>query len=173
MPRWPRHTIKYDDPEAPRKLTERITELRRQYQRMKAANRLIRKGGPNLEGKLIAQGVPKYGVKTVAREGYDPKKVRSTVTMLRQAEKKLAEIQRARKAEPLRQDFWPGCVYFEDPQAMRLGFEFEEPPSKEVCKHLQKQGFVYAPSRQRWQRFLNSAGRKKGRMARQRLKELM
>lgn len=173
MPRWPRHTIKYDDPDAERKLTERVQELRRQYQLMKAANRLIRTGGPNLEGKLIAQGVPKYGVKTVAREGYDPKKIRSTVTMLRQCEKKLAELRRLKRSEPVRMEFMPGAYYIEDPEALRLGFEFDHPPLKTVCQYLKKQGFLYAPTKGRWQRFLNSAGRKKGRAARQRLKELL
>ncbi len=158
--------IRSDDPKAPQKLARLIEQMRQRYRTMKAANRIRKKGGDSLARRLIAQGVPRAEAERVARDGYDQGAIRSLATQIAQLKRRRAEILRNRAVKFVRREFVPGVYYYEDPDAMRLGFESDEPMSSEICAHLATRGFKYAASAGRWQRLLNGNGRKAAKLAR-------
>ncbi|HIF5839316.1 TPA: DUF3560 domain-containing protein [Vibrio parahaemolyticus] len=154
--------ISSDDPEAIEKLKKQLESINNAQEKMKAANRLIRKGdrdglaalgfkpdqvenlfSPDYAGRL---GFPRYALDNNRANG-------------RRIEQRIKELEQARERDDVEIET-EGYIYREDTTENRVMFIFDGKPDAETRKILKAHSFNWSPSREGkpWVRKLTNAG---------------
>ncbi|MGQ1480532.1 DUF3560 domain-containing protein (plasmid) [Acinetobacter baumannii] len=156
--------ISSDDPNAPDKLQAKLEGLQKAQERMKAANKLIRKVTDReecLKG-LIELGLsekvalealtPLYG-----RCGFPAYALQNNNAEIKRLKSRIAELNaiEERPTQEVETDLYK---YSECKIENRCMFIFEGKPSDEIRQILKGNGFKWSPSRGAWVRQLNANG---------------
>lgn len=157
--------ISSDDPEAVAKLREQLARCESDQDKMKAANRVIRKKALTPEQKiaeLVAQGFTESVAHQLlkadfcGRVGFPDYRLQNNNANIRRLRARIAELEQAAQAEPARHEFDGYEVREED---NRVQFIFPGKPAAEVRAVLKAHAFKWSPSRGAWVRMLNGNGR--------------
>ncbi|HWA39995.1 MAG TPA: DUF3560 domain-containing protein [Gemmatimonadales bacterium] len=155
--------ISSDDPEAVTKLKERLADLEAGQALMVAVNREIRKGGPGLQERLIALGLPAMTADRVVmpdfagRVGVPDYKLKNNGAEIRRIRRRIDELLAAAQ-QPAREAIeGAGWRITEDRDENRVAVTFDAIPGQEVRDRLKASGFRWSPSRGAWVRQLNNA----------------
>lgn len=168
--------ISSDDPDALDKLNDKLENLRRNHEFMKAANAAIRKG-KTIEAKLanlMALGVSEGEAQDIlkpdclGRVGFAPYSLQNSNANIRRVEQRIRELERAAAAES-REEEGQGYIYREDTEENRIMFLFPGKPDDDTRQMLKGYGFRWSPTRKAWVRMLNGRGRFAAMCVRERL----
>lgn len=170
--------ISSDDPEALRKLREKLEAAEKAHRMMKEANRIIRKAGSQ-EGKmteLVALGFTQEQSENVFKAdcfgyvGFAPYSLTNSNGRMMQIKDRIAAMERkqARAAvmaaenpegEAARVEEGQGFTFREDLEENRFMFIFPGKPDEQTRSTLKKNGFKWSPTRGAWVRQISPAGR--------------
>ncbi|AUQ92778.1 hypothetical protein PhaeoP24_04220 (plasmid) [Phaeobacter inhibens] len=180
--------ISSDDPDAIRKLSEKLDRLEEKQANMKAANRVIKswakKGvthetqGADFDAYAAALTVvcSDYG-RAIAREliqpqwgnsgpvGFAPYQLSNNNAEIKRLKMRIAKLEKAQNQETVRQSYQGVCEVVENAEVNRLQFVFEGKPSAEARAIMKAHGFRWAPSQGAWQRQLTPNARYSARLA--------
>lgn len=168
--------ISSDDPDALDKLNDKLENLRRNHEFMKAANVAIRKGKtPEAKlANLMALGVSEGEAQDIlkpdclGRVGFAPYSLQNSNANIRRVEQRIRELERAAAAES-REEEGQGYTYREDTEENRIMFLFPGKPDDDTRQMLKNYGFRWSPTRKAWVRMLNGRGRFAAMCVRERL----
>lgn len=159
-----KEVITAGDPEAVEKLKNKLANLEKAQETMKAVNAFYRKhktldGCPNLSWEQIEK------LKSSMNDSWrnDPRPFESyqltnnnaEIRRVKERIKNLEEV----KARPADTKEYDGFSVVEDPEAMRIKLLFEDKPSAEIRDILKKNGFRWSPRANAWQTQLTNNGR--------------
>ena len=156
--------ISADDPNAISKLQDKLTQLEKSQETMKAINTYYYKnktldGCPDLtfdqKEKLKANMSRDWRPDPKPYESYS---LTNNSANMRRIRSRIDDLEK-RKTE-LASDGWdfPGGKVVMNQQENRVQILFEEKPDEEKRKQLKSNGFRWAPSKKAWQRQLNANG---------------
>ena len=159
-----KEVITAGDPEAAEKLKNKLANLEKAQETMKAVNAFYRKhktldGCPNLSWEQIEK------LKSSMNDSWrnDPRPFESyqltnNNAEIRRVKERIKKLEVA-KSQPADRKEYDGFSVEEDPEAMRIKLIFEEKPSAEVRDVLKKNGFRWSPRANAWQTQLTNNGR--------------
>jgi len=160
--------ISSDDPDAIKKLQRQLEEMMTAQEKMKAANKEIRKH-KTTEAQVAALVALGYGEKIAGelvkpdccgRIGFPDYRLTNNNANIRRVKARIEQLQQEREQEDVEMQ-GDGYVYREDTVENRVMFTFREKPSKAVRQILKDNGFRWSPSRdgKPWVRQLNNRAR--------------
>ena len=153
--------ISSDDPDAVTKLRAKITAAEAMQEKMKAANRLIRKGNVGALVELVGADtaarlqVPDF----CGRIGYADYLLTNNSANIRRMKARIQTLEAADQAEPAEPTAGDGWRLEEHAEDNRIWFTFDAKPPADTRTVLKSHGFKWSPSRTAWVRMLNNAGR--------------
>lgn len=154
--------ISSDDPEAVVKLREKLAKLEARQERMKAANKLVRKN--DIDGLAELVGSEKLAAAIIepdfcGRRGYASYEISNNNTNMKRVKQRIAELERSADTEPAAdiEGNWYRLV--ENVEENRIQLIFPGKPSANIRRDLKRNGFRWSPTNGAWQRHLNNAGR--------------
>ncbi len=152
--------ISADDPEAVRKLQEKLSRLKQEQESMKAVNAYYKKN-KTLEGcpGLTWEQIERLKAAMSRSWRKDPKPYESYVlsnnnAVIRQTAMRIEELTRVAETEFVGWEFQGGGAEI-NRTGNRLQLRFDEKPDADVRAELKSYGFRWAPSVGAWQRQLN------------------
>jgi hypothetical protein len=153
--------ISSDDEDAADKLRAKVAKLEAHQERMRAANKLVRRkdvaGLAALVGEAAAHKLMQPDC--CGRLGFPDYALKNNNANIRRIRERIAGLeahQGTTAAEPVRGN---GFEIREDIEDNRIAVSFDAKPSREVCELMKRHGFKWSPSRCAWVRMLNGAGR--------------
>ncbi len=158
--------ISSDDPDAVRKLKEKLAELEKLQEWMKQANALIRKHKtPERQlAALMEMGMSEAEAKEVLdpgwcnRPGFMPFQLQNNNANIRRVRHRIQQLEQAAQNVTVEQECG-SYTYREDAEENRVMFLFDGKPEPEVRALLKSHGFKWSPTRGAWVRMLNNMGR--------------
>lgn len=176
--------ISSDDPEAVRKLKEKLAGLEADQEFMREGNKLVRKalkaGGLDSESAVLelAAGIARLrpAWKEAAtrhllepdfagRTGFADYELKNNNAEIRRLRQRIAQLEQASQAETKRHVFQGVCEVVENTEENRLQFLFDGKPPAATRQILKDHGFRWAPSQEAWQRKLTNSARFNARLA--------
>ena len=153
--------ISADDPEAVRKLKEQLAATEQAQDKMKAANKALKKGDDDalralgFTDKAIA-GLkePDFG----GRAGFPAYALSNNGANIRRLKKRIEELEKAAARIPRDDIEGEGWTITENAELNRVQIIFDAKPGPDIRQALKSNGFRWAPSQSAWQRQLNNAG---------------
>jgi hypothetical protein len=142
--------ISSDDPAAVRKLREELAGLESLQERMKSANRCIRRGD---RAGLAALGFREQQIDElftpdfVGRLGFPGWRITNNGANIRRIKQRIEELEKRVQTpgiEAITGDGWTIC---EDVEENRIIVRFDEKPSREILAALRQNGFKWSPTR--------------------------
>ena len=162
------HAISSDDPEAVRKLKEKIAGAERNQELMKAANKIIKKKISNEEKfnelKAIFPSVSELALHKLlepdfmGRIGFAQFNLSNNNANIRRMKQRLEELER-RAGQETKEEDHNGIKLVENVEENRVQIIFPGKPEPEVRAILKQNGFRWSPRNMAWQRHLNNSGR--------------
>ncbi len=152
--------VSSDDPDAVSKLQEQVGKLEQLQERMKAANRALRRGD---DEALRAQGFSDAQIAKLkqpdscGRTGFPDYALQNNNANIRRIKQRIEALSKRPTEDTERQV--KGVQVIEDAGENRMCLVFPGKPALDVCKNLRAHGFVWSPSRVAWVRKLNNAAR--------------
>ncbi|MBU2810584.1 DUF3560 domain-containing protein [Acidithiobacillus thiooxidans] len=155
------YAISADDPDAVKKLRERVENLKSSQERMKAANAAIRKhqkDGPEAQQAALehlgfkpeqAQQILTPDV--MGTVGFASYSLSNNNANIRRLEERIQILGKAQALEDRETPYAWGTVR-ENREINRIQFRFEDKPDEAVRKLMKSSGFRWAPSESAWQR---------------------
>ncbi len=160
--------VSSDDPEALRKLREKLAAAEALQARMKAANVAIRKhakAGPEAQvAALVEQGLSESTARKLltpdfcGRIGFADYALTNNSAERRRTKKRIAELEASAGAETVAREV-AGIRVVENVDLNRLQLLFPGKPDEATRRALKAHGFRWAPSEGAWQRHLNEEAR--------------
>lgn len=141
--------ISSDDPDAVKKLTEKLAQQKAAHERMKKANGCVRRG--DRAGLAALQFSEKeiddlFNPMFQSKAGFPAYAFTNSNGRIRETERRIAELQSiANRAD--REEAGQGYTYREDVQDNRAMFVFDAKPAEDVRKLMKRNSFLYSPSR--------------------------
>lgn len=159
--------ISSDDPDAVRKLREKLAELEKLQEWMKQANALIRKH--KTPERQMPALMEELGMSEAeARElltpswantvGFMPFQLQNNNANIRRVRHRIQQLEQAAQNVTVEQECG-SYTYREDAEENRVMFLFDGKPEPEVRALLKSHGFKWSPTRGAWVRMLNNMGR--------------
>lgn len=146
--------IASDDPEAIKKLKQKLSNLELSQNIMKRVNALIRRSDKNqnydIIDDLIGAGLSEKQAKTIlepdhmGRRGFASYALTNNNAEIRRIKKRIQDLEKLHNSEPT-DCSGNGWSMFEDDG--RIQVRFSTKPNDEICIILRRYGFVYSPSR--------------------------
>lgn len=157
--------ISSDDPEAVEKLREKLANLESLQEKMKSANKAIRKHKTPEDriGALVALGFSEVVAEKLLTPdycggiGFADYETRNNNANIRRLKGRIAELEAIQKRDG-REEEGDGYTYREDGEEKRVMFIFGGKPSEEIRTTLKRHGFKWSPTRGAWVRHLNANG---------------
>jgi len=162
------HAIFSDDPEAVRKLEEKIAKAEQRQETMKTANRIIRSKPKNeitpekLE-RLAAIGCPESAARELferdccGRIGFPDYALQNNNANIRRMKERIEELRSAATIEETEIEH-DGFTVVHNTEENRVQLIFPGKPDEGTRTTLKRYGFRWAPSQGAWQRQLNANG---------------
>lgn len=166
--------ISSDDPEAIDKLKAELAAVHAAREKMKEANKAIRRGD---RGRLAELGFSEKQIDALfkpdccGRIGFASYAVSNNNANARRIEKRIADLE-AKKAQIDIEEQADGYTYREDTTENRAMFIFPGKPDDETRSILKKNAFKWSPTRGAWVRQLTGAARFAATTVRQDLKKI-
>ncbi|WP_435659687.1 DUF3560 domain-containing protein [Leisingera caerulea] len=176
--------ISADDPEAVRKLKEKLAGLEVDQGFMREANKLARKalkaGGLECETAVqefaagIAKLRPAWNANAArrllepdfaGRTGFADYELKNNGAEIRRLKQRIEQLAKASQAETKRHVFQGLCEVVENTEENRLQSFFDGKPPAATRQILKDHGFRWAPSLKAWQRKLTNSARFNARLA--------
>lgn len=159
--------ISSDDPDAIRKLREKLDALKSKQELMKAVNAAIRKHKtPEKQiPALVALGMTEAQAQQALTpdcfgiQGFAPFSLQNNNANIHRVEQRIRELERAAERNVTKEQEGNGYTYREDADENRVMFLFDGKPEPEVRALLKSHGFKWSPTRTAWVRMLNNSGR--------------
>ena len=160
--------ISSDDPDALVKLRDQLQHAQASQTMMTSANKQIRKHKGDQAAALAAlvelgmsEATAREALKPdfAGRVGFPSYALSNNNANIRRIEQRIKEIERNMQASDVERTLASGVVYREDVALNRIMFQFNYKPEQASRDVLKRCGFRWAPSKDAWQRQLNSAGR--------------
>jgi hypothetical protein len=159
----PSTDISSDDPEAIAKIEAKVAELVADQETMKRRNALIRRwakhGSAAQIAALVADGMTEARATPLVcptqsweSVGYPAYRLSNNNANIARYRKRITELQAARDRHPSTGGANGDVRWYEDVEANRICISFPGKPDAEVIRQLRRSGFVWSPSRSRWQR---------------------
>jgi len=155
-----RSGVSSDDPDAIAKLREQVGQLEQVQERMKAANRALRRGD---DAALYAQGLSEAQIAELkkpdfcGRTGLPDYALQNNNANIRRIKQRIEDLSKRPTEDAERQV--KGVRVIEDAGENRMCLVFPGKPEPDVRKNLRGHGFVWSPSRGAWVRKLNNGAR--------------
>lgn len=152
--------VSSDDPDAVAKLQDQVGKLEQLQERMKAANRALRRGG---DAAMRAQGFSDAQIAELkkpdfcGRTGFPDYALQNNNANIRRIKQRIKELSN-RPTEDIEREV-KGVRVVEDAGENRMCLVFPGKPAPDVRKNLRAHGFVWSPTRGAWVRKLNNAAR--------------
>lgn len=155
------YAISADDPDAVKKLRERVENLKSSQERMKAANAAIRKhqkDGPEAQQAALehlgfkpeqAQQILTPDV--MGTVGFSSYSLSNNNANIRRLEERIQVLEKAQALEDRETPYAWGTVR-ENKEINRIQFRFDGKPDEAVRNLMKSSGFRWAPSESAWQR---------------------
>jgi hypothetical protein len=165
--------ISSDDPDAIDKLKDKLAGMKESQEKMKAANKAIRKHKSDSD-RIAALVVMGYGEITAAtiiepdpmgRVGFPAYALSNNNANIRRVAERIEQLEAVAELED-REIEGDSYTYREDVADNRVAFEFDGKPDAATRQTLKNHGFKWSPSRLAWVRKLNAAGMHAGRAVR-------
>jgi hypothetical protein len=160
------------DPDAIKKLKEKIAAAKQRQDLMKAANAAIRKHAKQGQDAQLAAleslGVDKAEAAELltpdfaGRVGFAPFELTNNNANIKRLEGRVIELERNAQAQDIEENIG-GVVYREDTEENRAMFIFPGKPDFSTISMLKANGFKWAPSRGAWVRQLTDNARRSAR----------
>jgi hypothetical protein len=163
--------ISSDDPDAIEKLRAELADIEAAQEKMKAANRAIRR---NDRAALAELGFTPVQIEELFKPDFCGRVVFPTYALsnnsanARRIEKRIKELERLKDRGDVEQE-GKGYTYREDTTENRVMFLFPGKPDADTRTLLKRHAFKWSPSRGAWVRQLNNAGIYAGKCVRQAL----
>lgn len=159
--------ISSDDPDAIRKLREKLDALKSKQELMKAVNAAIRKHKtPEKQiPALVALGMTEAQAQQALTpdcfgiQGFASFSLQNNNANIHRVEQRIRELERAAERNVTKEQEGNGYTYREDADENRVMFLFDGKPEPEVRALLKSHGFKWSPTRTAWVRMLNNSGR--------------
>lgn len=172
--------IRQAAPDASSQLNSKAAELRKEQEKMKAANNLIRKElktnrpqnvtpqqSEKLKAGLAAIGLDAREVSSILKPdymgqiGYQDFMLRNNLANIKRQEQRQAEVQQFQQSAPQtpETEYDGGVTVTEHPEDQRIRIKFPGKPNSEQIRELKARGFKWAPSQKAWSRILTSNAR--------------
>ena len=159
--------ISSDDPDAVKKLREKLDSLKSSHEWMKAVNAAIRRNKtPDRQiPALVALGMTEERAAELlkpdycGRIGVPPYSLQNSNANIRRVEQRIRELERAAERNVTVEREGSGYTYREDAEENRIMFLFDGKPEPEIRTLLKSHGFKWSPTRCAWVRMLNNMGR--------------
>ncbi|HAV1412749.1 DUF3560 domain-containing protein [Vibrio parahaemolyticus] len=161
--------INSDDPEAVKKLKDKLASLERSQELMKAANAIIRKANKNPDTDVVKTLVDKCGIsesqaKTilepdhVGRTGFAQYQLSNNSAEIRRVKKRIEEVSALHASEPLNDSgtFDDGICWTLYEEDGRVKFNFNGIPKQDVRETLSGSGFKFSRYDKTWVRKITS-----------------
>lgn len=157
--------ISSDDPEAVTRLREKLADLEKLQETMKAANKIVKRKGGDAQEKIFeleALGIKEPGRLFIAdfagRIGFPDYEITNNGAEIRRCKKRIEELLEADKRED--KEYMIGEIrVFENTVDNRVQIFFPIKPSEQIRTLLKGRGFRWSNFNGAWQRQLNNAGR--------------
>jgi len=156
------NAISSDDPDALEKLEQKLNVLEKHQEFMKTANRFIKKNNKEaflkLEGATQQLWLELTTPDFVNRTGYPSYQLTNNNANIRRIKERLKILNEVSN-KTTNEKTIKGIKVIENVEANRIQLIFPDVPSKEVRERLKKEfRFIWCPSENAWQRFLNKQG---------------
>lgn len=162
--------ISSGDPEAIDKLKEKLARLQELQERMKAANKAIKKNDDNAlkkigynESQIIELKNPTFGVQA----GYPAYALTNNNSNMKRIKDRIASLEKVVAIGNVKKEY-KGFTYQEEDN--RAQFIFPGKPDEDVRTILKRHAFKWSPSRGSWVRQLTGNGKYAARMVIEELK---
>ncbi len=167
------NAISSDDPEALRKLKEKLATLENNREYYKKINALARKAKTSKSDekcveKLEAVGLEKEDILRLLNAcKFEPERLglkypgyvlTNLGAKIRQVKKRIEALEVSAQTPAISTDH-EGFTIQECPEDNRIRIIFDDKPEPEIRQILKRRGFRWSPSNTAWQRHLNGAGR--------------
>ena len=154
--------ISSDDPDAIEKLEHKLNILEKEQEFMKEANKHIKKSNKiaflKLEGATEQLWIKLTTPDFANRTGYPSYKLTNNNANIRRIKQRLESLKKV-SSRVTNEKVTKGITVIENVEANRIQLIFPGVPSKEVRQRLKKEfRFIWSPSENAWQRFLNDQG---------------
>lgn len=154
--------ISSDDPSAIEKLEQKLIVREKQQEFMKAANKCIKKkdksGFLKLEGATEKLWDTLNTPDFINRIGYPTYKLTNNSSEIRRTKQRLESLKKI-NSKTTNEKVVKGIRVIENVEANRIQLIFPERPSEQIRRQLKKEfRFIWCPSEDAWQRFLNNQG---------------
>ena len=181
--------ISSDDPDAIKKLKEKLSKLEQKQATMKAANKVARKWSKkgftkestcadfNALLKELAAALKQPVSREQAMEiisppwcttghvGFPPSQLNNNNAEIKRLENRIEQLEKVSEAETKEHDLQGVCKMVENVEENRLQFVFVGKPNKEQREIMKSRGFRWAPSQGAWQRKLTGNAIFSGKLA--------
>lgn len=175
------HAISSDDPEAVRKLKEKIAGAEANQELMRTANKVIKKKSPKEEKfnelESIFPSVSELALRkllepdVMGRIGFARFSLSNNSANIRRMKQRLEELER-RAGQETKEESHGDIKLVENVEENRVQIIFPGKPEPEVRAILKQSGFRWSPRNMAWQRHLNNSGRFSAQNAIERIKGL-
>lgn len=162
--------ISSDDPDCIEKLKEKLANLQNLQERMKSANKAIKKNDDEAlkalgynEAQIISFKNPDF----CGRIGYASYQLTNNNSNIKRIKDRIASLEKMAVAEDVEQEY-DGFTYKEEDN--RAQFVFPDKPSEEIRAILKNHSFKFSPSRGAWVRQLTGNGKFAAKMVIEKLK---
>lgn len=173
--------ISSDDPDAVKKLRDKLAKLETLQATMRDANAAIRKHktAPEQIAALVALGIPEKAAPELikpdfaGRIGFAAYQLSNNNAEIRRLKARIDELGRASE----RTDFTSeheGFTYHEDTEENRVMFRFAKKPTKALCAVMRQHGFTFSPTRDNaWVRKITGNALWAGRQLREKVEKFL
>jgi hypothetical protein len=142
--------ISSDDPEAAVKLRAELAKLEALQERMKSANRCVRRGD---RAGLAALGFSEQQIEMLfkpdfaGRLGFPDYAITNNGANCRRIKQRIVELEKRAQAPGVEPIVGEGWTISEDTEENRVIIRFDEKPSREILAALRQYGFKWSPTR--------------------------
>lgn len=173
-----REIIKSDDERAIEKLEEKLEDMKKLQEDMKAANKALRlKDKEAGNDQLREMGYSEESIEELrkpdylGRVGYPNFQLSNNNANIHRVEERLKRLKAVKERESSEQEYKTFKVV-ENTEAMRYQIIFDGKPDAEIRTLLKSNGFKWAPSQGAWQRQITSNGKWALKKVVEKLKEM-
>jgi hypothetical protein len=154
--------IRTEDENAIERLTNKIESAGKTQKDMKEINKLIKKGGVDLEKNLLSMGLSEKLIHDLLNppydymgKGFEPYQLTNNNANIRRMKQRLVEIQHRQAAPEIKKTGETGIRFEACPADNRVRLFFNGKPAPEVIAQLKSFGFRWTPSLMCWQAYHN------------------
>jgi Domain of unknown function (DUF3560) len=142
--------VSSDDPEAIEKLREKVVKLEASQERMKSANKCVRK---NDRAGLVALRFNEKQIETLftpdfaGRLGFPDYAITNNSSNIRRLKQRIEELEKRAQTPAMQTIVGDGWTMSEDADENRIIIRFDAKPSREMLAALRAGGFKWSPTR--------------------------